>query len=84
VLIPNSAYARAAEADPEPANNQASVTTLVFPDPNLPPAVWLISPKDRALFKGSAQVTFEADAKDTDGTVSRVIFMTTANLRALA
>ncbi len=74
VRIPNSAYAHADEADPEPANNQASVTTLVLPDPNLPPAVWLTSPKDRALFKGSAQVTLEADAKDTDGTVSRVVF----------
>lgn len=74
VRIPNSAYARAAEADPELANNQASVTTLVLPDPNRPPAVWLTSPKDRALFKGSAPVTFEADARDTDGTVSRVIF----------
>lgn len=74
VRIPNSAYAHADEADPEPANNQASVTTLVLPDPNLPPAVWLTSPKDKALFKGSAQVTFEADAKDTDGTVSSVIF----------
>jgi len=74
VRIPNSAYAHADEADPEPANNQASVTTLVLPDPNLPPAVWLISPKDRALFKGSAQVTFEADARDADGTVTGVIF----------
>jgi hypothetical protein len=74
VRIPNSAYAGAAEADPELENNRASVSTLVLPDPNLPPAVWLTSPKDRALFKGGAQVTFEADAKDTDGTVSRVIF----------
>jgi hypothetical protein len=74
VRIPNSASAHADEADPEPANNQASVTTLVLPDPNLPPAVWLTSPKDRALFKGNAQVTFEADAKDTDGKVSTVIF----------
>jgi hypothetical protein len=74
VRIPNSAYAHADEADPEPANNQASVTTLVLPDPNLPPAVWLTSPKDRALFKGNTQVTFEADAKDPDGTVSGVIF----------
>jgi len=74
VRIPTSASARAGEADPEPENNQASVTTLVLPDPNLPPAVWLITPKDRALFNGSAQVTFEADAKDTDGTVSRVVF----------
>jgi hypothetical protein len=74
VRIPNSAYARADETDPEPANNQASVTTLVLPDPNRPPGVWLVSPKDRALFKGNAQVTFEAHAKDADGTVSSVIF----------
>lgn len=74
VRIPNSAYARADETDPELANNQASVTTLVLPDPNRPPGVWLVSPKDRTLFKGNAQVTFEAHAKDADGTVSSVIF----------
>ena len=80
VRIPNSAYAGAAEADPEPENNRASVSTLVLPDPNLPPAVWLTSPKHGALFKGSAQVTFEADAKDTDGTISRVVFYDNGSL----
>jgi hypothetical protein len=74
VRIPNSAFVYAHEADPEPANNKAEVTTLVLPDPNLPPAVWLTRPKDRTLFKGNAQVTLEALAKDTDGTISSVIF----------
>lgn len=60
VRIPNAAYAGADGDDPEPANNKASVNTLVLPDPNLPPVVRLTSPKDRALFKGSTQCPFSS------------------------
>lgn len=63
----NSAFAMAQEKDPDTENNRATDTALVLPDPNLPPSVTLISPKDGELYVGPAEITFEAIATDDRG-----------------
>jgi hypothetical protein len=66
--------AKAAEKDPTSENNEVSNVFLVFPDPNQPPRVTLNSPKDEALFIGPADITLEATAEDSDGSISKVEF----------
>lgn len=68
------AGARAVEKDPTPQNNEVSNVVLVLPDPNQPPKVTLNSPQDEALFTGPADITLEANAEDSDGSISKVEF----------
>ena len=72
--ITHESGAKATEKDPAPENNEVSNVFLVFPDPNQPPSVTLNSPKDGALFIGPADITLEATAEDSDGSISKVEF----------
>lgn len=72
--IIHEAGAKAFEKEPTPQNNEASGTVIVFPDPNQPPKVTLNSPKNEALFVGPADITLEATAEDSDGSISKVEF----------
>jgi uncharacterized repeat protein (TIGR01451 family) len=72
--ITHEAGAKAVENEPTPQNNEASDTVLVFPDPNQPPNITLISPKDEELFVGPADITLQATAEDSDGSISKVEF----------
>lgn len=72
--ITHDAGAKAVEKDPAPQNNEASDTVLVFPDSNQPPTVTLNSPQDEALFLGPVDITLEATATDSDGSISKVEF----------
>jgi uncharacterized repeat protein (TIGR01451 family) len=68
------ANAAADEKDPKSENNKASLAFLVFPDPNQPPTVTLNSPKKGTQFVGPADITLEASAQDSDGSISKVEF----------
>lgn len=68
------AGAKAVEKDPVPQNNEVSDTVLVFPDPNQPPSVTLNSPQDETIFIGPVDITLEASATDSDGSISKVEF----------
>jgi len=72
--ITHNAGAKAMEKDPAPQNNEASDTVLIFPDSNQPPTVTLNSPQDEALFVGPVDITLEATASDSDGSISKVEF----------
>jgi len=72
--IVHEAGAKALEKEPTPQNNEASDTVLVFPNPNQPPKVTLNSPKDEALLVGPVDITLEATAEDSDGSISKVEF----------
>lgn len=72
--ISHDSGAKAVEKDPAPQNNEASDTVLVFPDPNQLPSVTLNSPADQALFVGPVDITLEATATDSDGSISKVEF----------
>lgn len=72
--ITHAAGASAAEKDPRPKNNKTSGTVRVFPDPNRGPIVTLNSPREGARFASGADMTFEATAYDTDGSISKVEF----------
>jgi hypothetical protein len=72
--ITHNAGAKAVEKDPATQNNEASDTVLVFPDPNQLPSVTLNSPADHALFVGPVDITLEATATDSDGSISKVEF----------
>lgn len=72
--ITHDSGAKAAEKDPDPQNNEASDTVLVFPDPNQMPSVTLKRPEDGALLVGPADITLEAVAQDSDGSISKVEF----------
>jgi uncharacterized repeat protein (TIGR01451 family) len=72
--ITHNAGAKAVEKDPDPQNNETSDTVLVFPDPNQLPTVTLNSPQNEALFVGPADITLEATATDSDGSISKVEF----------
>ena len=69
----NSAFAMAQEHDPDTTNNRSADTTIVLPDPNLPPSITLTSPQEGAMFVGPADITLEAIASD-DRAVEKVEF----------
>jgi glucose/arabinose dehydrogenase len=56
------------------ANAGMLVVNYTTPPPNSPPSVSIISPADGASFISPADVTIEADATDTDGTITKVEF----------
>jgi glucose/arabinose dehydrogenase len=56
------------------ANAGMLVVNYTTPPPNSPPSVSIISPADGASFVSPADVTIEADATDTDGTITKVEF----------
>lgn len=70
----HAASASAKENDPTPQNNEATDWILVFPDPNQPPKVTLRSPRNEALFVGPTDITLQATAEDSDGSISKVEF----------
>jgi uncharacterized repeat protein (TIGR01451 family) len=72
--IIHEAGAKAFEKEPTPQNNEASDTVIVFPDPNQAPKVTLNSPKDDAIFVGPVEITLEAMAEYSDGSISKVDF----------
>src|SRR5262249_50085369 len=73
--IIHGASATAEEKDPTPQDNEASDRILVLPDPNQPPSVTLNAPKNGMLFVGPTDITLEATAEDSDGSVSQVEFL---------
>lgn len=68
----NGAWAAAKETDSNVDNNRITETTLLLPDPNLPPSIKIDDPKTGALFVGPANITINATANDSDGTVAKV------------
>ena len=71
--ITHAAGTSAAERDPRP-KNKAAGAVLVLPNPNQGPIVTFISPKNGTRFEGPADITLEATAYDTDGSISKVEF----------
>ncbi len=60
------------------AVNQANQSTISGPITiivNAPPQVSLISPTNNAVYQGSANIVLQAQALDTDGSVSKVEFL---------
>jgi uncharacterized repeat protein (TIGR01451 family) len=80
IPIINEALARANEADPIVANNTATENTTVLPDSNAAPATQITTPVIGSLFVGPANVTINANATDTDGSVSQVDLYGDGNL----
>jgi uncharacterized repeat protein (TIGR01451 family) len=81
--ITHDVGASAAEHDPRTSNNKASDTVLVFPDPNQGPIVTLNYPRQGAQFETPANITLEAAAFDTDGSISKVEFFELGNDKPL-
>jgi uncharacterized repeat protein (TIGR01451 family) len=81
-MTANSAWAAASEMDSNADNNNASETTLILPDPNMPPSITIDHPKTGALFVGPADITIKATAFDSDGTVAKVEFLDNGELIA--
>jgi hypothetical protein len=52
--------------------------------PNTPPTVTMTAPVDHTLFTAPAQVTFTANASDSDGTIAKVEFYSVTNLLGTA
>lgn len=71
----NGAWVGAKETDSNLDDNRASETTLILPDPNLPPSISIDDPKNGDLFTGPAEITIKATASDSDGTVAKVEFL---------
>jgi uncharacterized repeat protein (TIGR01451 family) len=63
----NSAFAKAQEKDPYTENNRSADSIIILPDPNLPPAITLVSPKEGELYVGPTDITLEAVATDDRG-----------------
>jgi uncharacterized protein DUF11/Big-like domain-containing protein len=78
--VGNGAWIAARETDNNAENNRATETTLVLPDPNMPPSVTIDDPKLGALFVGPANITIKATASDQDGFVSKVEFFDNGKL----
>jgi uncharacterized repeat protein (TIGR01451 family) len=81
-MTANSAWAGAREMDSNVDNNNATETTLILPDPNLPPSITIDHPKTGALFVGPTDITIESTAFDSDGTVAKVEFLDNGELIA--
>ena len=70
-----SAYAASVkETDSNLDNNTARATTKVFPDPNAAPTVRITAPADGAILTGPTNIIVTAEASDSDGAVSQVVF----------
>jgi uncharacterized repeat protein (TIGR01451 family) len=80
VTTANGAWAAAKEMDSNDDNNKVSETTLLLPDPNLPPSIKIDDPKTGALFVGPANITINATTSDADGTVAKVEFFDNGRL----
>lgn len=78
--IATGAWASAKQADSNTENNSTTETTLVFPDPNMPPSITIDYPKSGDLFVGPADITIKAKAFDSDGTVAKVEFLDNGEL----
>jgi uncharacterized repeat protein (TIGR01451 family) len=76
----NGVLIAAKEADSNAENNSVTTTTLVLPDPNMPPSVTIDDPKLGALFVGPANITIRARAIDHDGFVTKVEFFDNGEL----
>src|SRR5215203_2041897 len=63
----NSAFAEAQEKDRNTENNRSADSIIILPDPNLPPAITLVSPKEGELYVGPTDITLEAVATDDRG-----------------
>lgn len=72
IKISHTAFVRAKESDGTTANNAATKTTTVLPDPNAAPTVSITSPTIGARFVGPANITIASTATDSNGTVSKV------------
>src|SRR5207245_10592653 len=72
--IANSAVVRAKELDTDPTNDSATESTTVLPSPNKPPMINITSPSAGAMFVGPLNLTINAQASDTDGSITRVDF----------
>lgn len=72
--LPVLVYAFGRERDANHADNEGRADVEVHPDPNQGPEVKLVSPKPGELFDAPAVVKLEAEARDPDGTLSKVEF----------
>jgi plastocyanin len=54
--------------------------TIIVASPNVPPTVSITNPVSGAVFAAPANVTIQASASDTDGTVTNVQFLVGANV----
>jgi uncharacterized repeat protein (TIGR01451 family) len=79
VQVAHDASASSQEKDPTLENNEATDRILVFPDPNQPPSVTLRSPKNESFFTGPTEITLQAIAEDSDGSISKVEFFDGSN-----
>lgn len=72
-MFPASPMVRSPEGDPNVENNFQLLAATVEPDPNQPPVVAIVKPKDQEFFVGpDASVAIVVNAKDKDGGVSKV------------
>src|SRR5207244_4083155 len=73
-MIANSAVVRAKEADNDPTNDLVTKATKVLPSSDKPPIINITSPAAGAMLVGPLNLTINATATDTDGSISRVDF----------
>lgn len=71
-VVTNTAVVRAGEGDTNIDNNTSTVSTTVLPDPNAPPTVSITRPTMGELFSGPANITIDASASDSDGSISKL------------
>ncbi|HEX2952893.1 MAG TPA: glycoside hydrolase family 9 protein [Bacillota bacterium] len=64
----------AVATDNQGATATSSVNVVVTPSGNLPPTVTITSPTDGQSFTAPATITIQANAADSDGTVTKVDF----------
>jgi uncharacterized repeat protein (TIGR01451 family) len=76
----NGVLIGAKEAESNVENNSVTTTTLVLPDPNMPPSVIIDDPKLGALCVGPANISIRARAIDYDGFVTKVEFFDNGEL----
>ena len=72
-MFPAGPMVRSPEGDPNAENNFLTLAPEVEPDPNQPPVVAIVKPKDQEFFVGpNASVAIVVNAEDKDGAVSKV------------
>ena len=72
--VPVGTYALKAVATDNLGTTRTSATRTITVSNNQPPSVALTNPADGATFAGPATITVDANASDTDGTISKVDF----------
>ena len=83
LILSNVALIKSFEPDPTATNNSFVDEVTVMPDGNEAPIISITSPVDGSLLTGPVNLTINATASDSDGTIDRVEFYENGSLLGL-